>query len=265
MIERLENLPAGVDGVTAKGKITAQDYRETLWPLVESARQNGHHLRFLYHIAKDVDFTAGAALQDARLGLSGLGSVQRCAIVTDTAWIQNAVRFFATLTPCPMRVYGESDWDEATNWLAEVVKPDRIPHELSPEAGVLVMRPNKRIDKEDIESLDATVDAWLEVNGKLNSVVIHAARFPGWESLGSFFRHARLLRDRRSEVKRVAVVIDGTLPELASALAKRLVKAEVKHFAYDDYASAMDWVGSPPDTERSPGTRRGATSAEASP
>jgi hypothetical protein len=251
MIEQLQNLPVGIAGVTAKGKITAQDFRDTLSPLLNNAQRDGRHLRLLYHVASDADFTTGAALEDARIALHGIGALQRCAVVSDATWIQKAVRVLAMVAPCPIRVYSESGWNEATNWLAEVVKPDRIPHELVPDSGVLVVRPNKAISAEDIESLDATVDARLEVEGKLSGLVIHANRFPGWESLGNFFRHARLSRDHRSEV--VAVIIDGTLPELATALAERL-NAEVKHFACDDYASAMEWIGapSPPDTPQPP-------------
>jgi len=257
MIERLQDLPAGVEGVSAKGKVTAHDYRTTLWPLFEEAKRSGRHIRFLYHVATDAEFTAGAALEDARLGL-GIGSLdalQRCALVSDARWIRAAASFFASIAPCPMRVFGEAEWSLATQWLVEVAATDRVPHEVLPELGVLVVRPQKKLDAEDIEAIDATVDAWRMTGGRLNGVIIHAATFPGWESLGSFFRHARFVREHRHQIRRLALVVDGKLPELVAVVAERLVKAEVKHFAYRDFSSAVDWIDSPPNTERSNGAR----------
>ena len=264
MIEHLRELPEGVDGITARGKITARDYREVLRPLLQCAQRNGYQLRLLYHIASDAEFSAGAALEDARLGLSGFGNLERCAVVSDTAWIAKALRFLATIAPCPIRVYGESEWNDAVSWLSSTAEPGGIPYELLKDSGVLVVRPSRRISTEDIASLDAAVAPWLQEHGKLSGIIVHAARFPGWESLGSLFRHAWLLSNRHGHVERVAFVIDGTLPELASGLATRLVSAEVRHFAYDDYDSAMAWIrATSDDSRRSREAARGAPRAEA--
>jgi len=253
MIERLHDLPAGVEGVSAKGRVTAHDYRATVWPIFDAAKRGGQPIRFLYHVAADADFTAGAALEDARLGFGdSLDSLQRCALVSDAGWMRNAASFFASVAPCPIRIFGESEWDQATGWLADLAAPDRIPHELLPDSGILVIRPNKKIDAEDIETIDATVDAWLKTAaGELNGVIIHAKTFPGWESLGGFLRHARFVRDHQSQIRRLALVADGKLAELAAVFATRLVKAKVRHFAYRDFSAAVDWVEAPPETKRS--------------
>ncbi len=254
MIERLRNLPAGVEGVSAKGKITARDYRTKVWPIFEQAERGGRQIRFLYHVATDADFTAGAALEDARLGLGlhSLGALQRCALVSDARWMRGAASFFSSIAPCPLRVFSEAEWEQATGWLADVAAPDRIPHELLPSSGVLVIRPTRNIDAEDIETIDATVEAWLKTDvGELNGVIIHATSFPGWQSLGSFLRHARFVRDHGRQIRRLALVIDGRLPELAAIFAKRLVNAEVRHFPYRDFSVAVDWMNdAPPNTKR---------------
>jgi hypothetical protein len=264
MIERLQDLPAGVEGVSAKGKVTAHDYRTTVWPIFEQAKRDGRHLRLLCHVADDADFTAGAAIEDARLGLGfrSLDSLQRCALVSDTRWVRGAASFFAYIAPCPIRVFSEAEWDQATEWLAAVATGDQIPHELLADSGVLVIRPHRKVDAEDIATIDATVDTWMKTGGQLNGVIIHAERFPGWESLGSFLRHARFVQDHRHQIRRLALVINGRLPELVAVVTERLVNAEVKHFAYREFSAAVDWMDTPPDTERL-NRGRNATSAAA--
>ncbi len=257
MIERLRDLPVGVEGISAKGKVSAEDYRTVIWPLFANVAQEGRRLRLLYHVAVDADFTAGAVIQDARLGLDlrTMAALQRCALVSDAPWVRGAVSFFSSISPCPLRVFAESEWDQATEWLSEMETADSIPHELLPEPGVLVVRPNRKLNAGDIEAVDATVDAWLKTGRSLKGVVIHATSFPGWESVGSFLRHARFVRERGEEIQRIALVVNGKLPELVATIAERLVNARVRHFPYQEYSAAFQWTGgeAPPDTERSRG------------
>lgn len=66
MIERLTDLPAGFDGLRAKGKITREDYDSVLQPLLDNARSQGRRIRFLYHVGPEFEgFTAGGAWEDA--------------------------------------------------------------------------------------------------------------------------------------------------------------------------------------------------------
>ncbi len=60
---------------------------------------------------------------------------------------------------------------------------------LLPEAGVLVVEPKRPLRAEDFDALAMMVDPWIETHGELRGVVVHAREFPGWETLGAFFRH----------------------------------------------------------------------------
>ena len=58
MLERLENMPAGVDGIRAAGTVTREDYDLVVEPILEEARRDGRRIRLLAQF--DADF-AGLA------------------------------------------------------------------------------------------------------------------------------------------------------------------------------------------------------------
>ena len=93
MIEKLKDLPAGIDGVRAIGKISKEDYEQVFVPLLDDARREGRHIRFLYQLGPEFEgFTPGAAWEDAKIGLHFLRLFDGCALVTDLAWIRELTR-----------------------------------------------------------------------------------------------------------------------------------------------------------------------------
>jgi hypothetical protein len=95
---------------------------------------------------------------------------------------------------------------------------------------------------QDFDALSATADTWLETHRDLRGIVIHARKFPGWENIGSFFKHIRFVRDHHRRVKRIAVAADSKFASIAPRLAEHLVAAEVKAFGYDELDSAIAWA-----------------------
>jgi hypothetical protein len=82
MLTLIEDLPEGVVGVEASGKVTSEEYEQVLVPAVEAARSDGGRVRLLNLLGHGFsDYTAGAAWEDAKLGLGYLGSWERIAIV----------------------------------------------------------------------------------------------------------------------------------------------------------------------------------------
>ncbi|MDQ2707104.1 MAG: hypothetical protein M3Z25_05490 [Actinomycetota bacterium] len=73
-LEKLTNVPAGVEALRAVGTVSKDDYETVFEPLVDQGRRAGRRLRFLYQIGPEFEgFTPGAAWEDARLGLSPCG------------------------------------------------------------------------------------------------------------------------------------------------------------------------------------------------
>ena len=112
---------------------------------------------------------------------------------------------------------------------------------LKPE-GILVLKPDAPLSKEDFAGLGAAVDAYLSDHAKLRGVLIHAKGFPGWEDFGGFTAHMHFVRENHRKVERVAIVTDSQIAGMAQALVKHFVSAEVRHFPFADDAQALDWL-----------------------
>ena len=114
---------------------------------------------------------------------------------------------------------------------------------MKPE-GILVLRPNAPLNKEDFGDLSSVVDAYLSEHARLRGVMIQAAGFPGWEDFDGFTSHLHFVCEHHKQVERVAMVTDSPLAVMAELLGKHFTSAEVKHFSPDDEAKALEWLKS---------------------
>ena len=244
MLERLQDLPAGVDGVKAVGRVSKEDYERVFEPLLDDARREGRRLRLLYQLGPEFEgFTPGAAWEDFRLGIGALRLFDGCAVVSDTGWIRESTRLIGFVMPCPVRAFPNAQRAEAVEWLRSLPEGPAVSHRLT-DTGILVVEVKQALRAQDFDALAATADGWIESHGKLQGIVIHAREFPGWENLGGLVRHIRFLRDHHRQVRRVALASDSRLADLAPRLAEHFVEAEVKRFGYDDLDAAIAWAGS---------------------
>jgi hypothetical protein len=121
VIERLTDAPAGVSAFRASGEIHAEDYREVLEPDLGAAAEAGE-IRLLYVLESDFSMSAGAYLQDTKLGL-GIGYAhhsawKRTAIVTDVDWLRRSLHAFAWMVPGELKVFALDQLEEAKTWVA---------------------------------------------------------------------------------------------------------------------------------------------------
>jgi hypothetical protein len=112
---------------------------------------------------------------------------------------------------------------------------------MTPE-GILVLKPDAPLSKEDFDNLSGTVDTYLSDHAKLRGVLIHAKGFPGWESFGGFTAHMHFVSEHHKKVERVAVVTDSHFATIAESLGKHFTSAEVRHFPFADSAKALEWL-----------------------
>jgi SpoIIAA-like len=244
MLERIKDLPRGVDGLRAVGKVSREDYEQIFEPLLDAARREGRRIRLLYHFGPEFEgFTPGGAWEDARIGLRSTRLFEGCAIVSDVGWIRESTRLLGFVMPCPVRIFGNQERDEAIEWLGSLPEGASVFLRLLPETGVIVVEIKEALRAQDFDALALAADTWIEAHGDLRGIVIHAREFPGWENLGSLFRHVRFVRDHHRKVRRIALAADGKLASLASLVGEHFVQAEVRSFAYDDLANAIAWAG----------------------
>lgn len=117
-----------------------------------------------------------------------------------------------------------------------------IDYELDSAHSVLLVRPESALDKEDFVQLAKVVDPQIEANGDLNGLIISAPTFPGWDSFGALVTHFRFVRDHQKHIKKVAVVTDSHLGDVAEHLASHFVSAKIRHFPAGQQDQARQWI-----------------------
>ena len=120
MIERIPGLPDTVLGFRAKGTVTADDYESTIIPAVEAMFARHPKVRFLYQLGDGFSgFEAAAMWDDTKLGLKHLAGWEKMAVVSDVEWIRAAIRIFALAIPGHVRVFHNSEFAQAKQWVSE--------------------------------------------------------------------------------------------------------------------------------------------------
>lgn len=249
MLERLANLPAGIDGLKALGKLSRTDYDGAFLPLLDVARRDGRRIKLLYELGPEFKgLTPGGVWEDLRLGLPFLRLFAGCALVSDHALARDVTRLMGLLMPFPLRIFHWAERESAVAWLASLRDPDsRISHRVLPALGVMVIEVKAAPLPSDLDELKLTADAWLHASGELHALVIHAREFPGWESFTGLLKHLHFARGHHLELERIALATDTRLATWAPELDQHFAQAEVKHFAYEDLPGAINWA-----TEREP-------------
>lgn len=242
MLQKIESLHTNILGLRATGTVTREDYEKILTPLLETERRQGRRIRFLYQFASDFSgFTAGAAIEDFQIGLKYLRLFERCAIVTDIDWIRMATSFFGSFIPCSVQVFNNDQLSNAVEWLASADAESNLKFDLK-DCGVLVIRPQGSLRREDFDKLASIVDPWIETHQKLRGLVVEIKEFPGWENIGSFIHHIEFVNGHHRKVRRVALAVDGILPEIISKIASHFVEVEIKQFPFEKTEEANKWA-----------------------
>lgn len=114
--------------------------------------------------------------------------------------------------------------------------------EILRDEGIVVITPAAPLKKSDFETLSQEVDAYIKENGGLNGLIIHTESFPGWDDFSGFTHHIKFVKAHHRSIKRVAAVTDGKILPIIPDLARHFVTAEIRHFNYKDFDTAMDWI-----------------------
>lgn len=127
MLKELESVPVGVQGLEASGTVTAEDYRRVFEPLVDRARRAKSRVRLVFQFGPQFErLTTGALWADARLGWGYTRVLDGCAVVSDIEWIRDLSRGVGASMPCPVRVYRNSELDDAVAWLNSLPEGGKV-------------------------------------------------------------------------------------------------------------------------------------------
>ena len=117
-----------------------------------------------------------------------------------------------------------------------------IEYDLDNEHSILLVRPQSALDKDDFVQLAKAVDPQIEAHGDLAGLIISAPSFPGWDSFGALVTHFRFVRDDQRHIKKVAVVTDSHLADVAEHLGSHFVSAKIQHFPAGQIEQARQWI-----------------------
>jgi hypothetical protein len=113
------DLPQGIIGYSAVGKITADDYSKVLIPEIEARIAESGKVRLLYVLGADFEgFEVGAMLGDATFGFRHFLDFERIAVVSDNAAYRSMVEGFGLMMPAEVRGFPIAEMDQAKAWLA---------------------------------------------------------------------------------------------------------------------------------------------------
>jgi hypothetical protein len=117
-----------------------------------------------------------------------------------------------------------------------------IVHTLDASNAILHIQPKSSLEKADFEGLAAEVDPFIARTGDLAGLIVEAPAFPGWASFGALVAHLRFVKDHHKHIKKIALVTDSALGNVAENLVSHFVSAEIKQFPASGIDSAREWI-----------------------
>lgn len=118
MLKPIPDLPEGVIGFEATGKIRASDFSDLLTPAVRKVWEQGKDVRIVLVFERFGGISAGAAWHDIKLGLEHLTRWERIALVTDLDWMITATSLFGWMSPGKLKRFPVAGRDAAIAWAA---------------------------------------------------------------------------------------------------------------------------------------------------
>ena len=119
MITQLPESSGGAIGFLIRGKLTDEDYRETLIPVLEDAIKSEKKIGLLFQMEDFEGWTAHGAWDDL-ISWPKFRSVDRLAILIDENWhelVSWLFTVFAKVTGIEIRFFEKGEQAEAWYWL----------------------------------------------------------------------------------------------------------------------------------------------------
>ena len=121
MIERTDDMPAGVIGLRASGKLTKDDYVSVLEPALKEATDSGE-ARVLFVLPDFDGLEPGAWIEDVKTGLkveiTNRSAWKKLAFVSGVDWVSKSTRLFTWAMPGELKVFEMDELDKAKEWIA---------------------------------------------------------------------------------------------------------------------------------------------------
>jgi Protein of unknown function (DUF3478). len=121
MIEQIHNLPDNMVGFRSSGEVTQDDFKLVNTKVSELVQKTGKLNYLLYLENSPADFTFGAWIQDALLGIKNITKWNRAAIISDSETVDKFTSFFSKIMPGEFKVFHKNDLERAIEWTSEKI------------------------------------------------------------------------------------------------------------------------------------------------
>jgi len=119
MIQQINNLPSNMVGFRSSGEVTKDDF-DIVHAEVEKLVDETGKLNYLLFLDNSpADFTAGAWLQDALLGIKNITEWNRAGIVSDSEMVIGFTNAFSKVIPGEFRGFYKDEYQQAVDWVSE--------------------------------------------------------------------------------------------------------------------------------------------------
>ena len=115
-------------------------------------------------------------------------------------------------------------------------------YELNRTEGILILKPTGPLESTDFEKLAGEVDPYIIENGTLNGLMIYTKSFPGWDNFAAFLSHIKFVKNHHHKIKKIAAVTGSGFLSIMPQVANHFIRADVRHFDYDDMDTALNWL-----------------------
>lgn len=119
MISQFKNIPNTMVGFRASQEVTKDDFDQVVLPAVAELVQRTDELNYMLVLDTPLkNFTIGAWIKDAMLGLNNLSKWNRVAIVSDSESLNTFTNMFSKVVPGEFRGYTPDELENAVDWVS---------------------------------------------------------------------------------------------------------------------------------------------------
>lgn len=123
-----------------------------------------------------------------------------------------------------------------------------IEHHLDETHAILHVQPKSALAPADFEELAKLVDPFISAHGDLAGLIVETPGIPGWSSFSAMVTHLRFVRDHHRHIRKIAVVTDSSVGNLAEQVMSHFVSAEIQVFPAGQIEEARSWILEAADT-----------------
>ena len=118
MIVQIPDLPETMVGFRADGEVTKEDFEIVKLQVSRLVEKTGQLNYLLFLDNSPADFTFGAWIQDALLGIKHITKWNRAAIISDSETVIKFTDAFSKVMPGEFRGYHKPDYQKAVDWVS---------------------------------------------------------------------------------------------------------------------------------------------------